>query len=84
MAAPYHRNADAIMNGFVPFSGTAATLTQTATDQEIDYIVVCRRSNYGDGTSIGTRLASGETVPGFTAMALDDPNLMIFRLTEPQ
>lgn len=84
LAAPYHRSADAIMNGFIPLRGTAAMLTQTVADQAIDYIVVCRGSNYGDTTSIGTRLASGETVPGFQAVPLDHPDLMVFRPTVPQ
>ncbi len=81
MAAPYHRSADAIINGFIPLSGTTALLTQTFANQAIDYVVVCRASNYGDANSIGTRLASGETVPGFEAVTLDHPDLMIFRRT---
>ena len=84
MAAPYHRSADAMMNGFVPLSGNASTLNQAVTNQKIDYILVCRHSNYGNDTSVGTRLAGGENVPGFVAIALDDPNLMIFQMTKPQ
>ncbi len=84
LSAPYHRSDAALTNGF------AYQLTDVQAFQErlnalgADMFLVCRNSVYGSADGIGSRLAAGETIAGFTQLDVGVPDLMVFRIAEDQ
>ncbi|KRS12222.1 hypothetical protein XM53_12460 [Roseovarius atlanticus] len=80
LAGPYHRSADAIANGAVPFDGNAAVLRAALARTGADYLLLCRDARYGDGTSFATRLAAGERAEGLVPVAGPDAALVLLQV----
>ena len=62
LAAPYHRSATALSNGFTLFSGDEAALQAAMNDVAANYLVLCRGTRQGREDSFASSLAMGEDV----------------------
>lgn len=79
LAAPYHRSAQALSNGFFPFHADAkVVLLDWARKVDARYFVVCTGAAYGEA---GTKLATGGTIAGFSPVGLDLGPLKVFTVT---
>ena len=78
LAAPYHRSNAAFTNGFILRLSEADAVLARMAEVGADMLVVCKGSLYAPD-SIGTRLARGETVPGFRRVPLAGTDVMAFR-----
>lgn len=79
-SAPYHRSADAFVNGILPFEGDEAGLRAAVERTRADYILFCKGDVYGTKDSIGTALAKGEMRPWLTGVPLQGSNLLLLRV----
>ncbi|QFT96440.1 hypothetical protein FIU85_03920 [Roseovarius sp. THAF8] len=80
LAGPYHRSADAIANGAVPFDGDEQTLRAALERTGADYLLLCRDAHYGDGTSFATQLARGLAAGGLMPVDGPAPELVLLRV----
>ncbi|MGK7652280.1 hypothetical protein ACSQ76_07660 [Roseovarius sp. B08] len=80
LAGPYHRSADAIANGAVPFDGDEAALRRALERTGADYLLLCRDAGYGDGTSFATRLAAGVPAEGLVPVEGPDAALLLLKV----
>lgn len=81
-SAPYHRSADAFVNGILPFAGDEAALRAAIKRTKADYIVLCKDDSHGTKDSIGSQLAKGQTRPWLTEVPLGTSNLRLLKVTE--
>ncbi|MEQ8897008.1 MAG: hypothetical protein RID23_07925 [Roseovarius sp.] len=81
LAGPYHRSADAVANGALPFDGDEAALRNALARTGADYLLLCRDAPYGDGTSFATELARSGAAPGLDPVEGPDPALILLRVT---
>jgi hypothetical protein len=82
LAAPYHRDPAALLNGIVPFEGDADTLRAEMDRTGATYLFLCRDQTFADGASQADRLARGETVAWLEPVAGVDPRLVVLRRTD--
>jgi hypothetical protein len=82
VAGPYHRSADAFLNGFVPFDGDEATLRDAMRRTGADYLLLCRDFPYGEGRSAAFDLAGGGQVDWLEPVSGIDPELVLLRRVE--
>jgi hypothetical protein len=68
LAAPYHRSATALSNGFTLFSGDEAALQAAMNDVAANYLVLCRGTRQGREDSFASSLAMGEDVTWLSAI----------------
>lgn len=81
LSAPYHRSADAIANGNLPFNKDEAFLRATLARTGADYVLLCRFMPH-DPTGIAMTLIDGAQAEGLTPIALPDGSpLMLFAVT---
>lgn len=84
VSGPYHRSAEAIANGVLPFDGDEEALRGTLARTGADYLLLCRDAIYGDGDSFATRLAAGQMADGLVPVeAGPDPALLLLRVVGP-
>lgn len=81
LAGPYHRSAEAVANGAVPFDGDEAALRGALVRTGADYLLLCRDAPYGDGTSFATELARTGAAQGLEPVEGIDPALILLRVT---
>lgn len=82
LSGPYHRSADAILNGVTAFDGDEATLRSELKRTGAEYLLLCRGALYGDGTSYATQLAGGQTAMGLDPVPGTHPDLILLRVTD--
>lgn len=80
LAAPYHRNPDAMMNGVIPFEGEEAPLRKAVASFGADYVVLCRNVVHGTPASFVSSLASGENAEGFEVVEGVHRDLVVLRV----
>lgn len=80
LAGPYHRSADAIANGAVPFDGDEDAMREALDRTGADYLLLCRQARYGDGTSFATRLAAGQAAEGLVPVEGPDAALLLLKV----
>lgn len=80
LAGPYHRSADAIANGAVPFDGDERTLRAALERTGADYLLLCRDALYGDETSFATQLAAGYAAEGLKPVDGLAPELLLLKV----
>jgi hypothetical protein len=83
LAAPYHRDPDALLNGIVPFEGDEAGLRAAMDRTGATYLLLCRDQRLADGFSQADRLARGEAVDWLEPVAGVDPSLIVLRRRDP-
>jgi hypothetical protein len=81
VAGPYHRSAQAFLNGFVPFDGDEATLREAMRQTGADYLLLCRDLPYGHGDSMAHELAHGAQVDWLEPVPGVHPELVLLRRT---
>jgi hypothetical protein len=59
-AAPYHRSAAAMSNGYIAFTGTEGQMRSMVATTKAAYVLVCGGETYGTEGSIASALARGE------------------------
>ena len=65
MGVPYHRSAEALLSGVLPFFGDAPEMEKRVQAYRVDYVLVCAGEVYGGrADSMGSRLARG-ALPGW-------------------
>lgn len=65
MGVPYHRSAETLMSGVLPFFGDAPEMEKRVQAYHVDYVLVCAGEIYGArADSMGSRLAHG-ALPGW-------------------
>jgi hypothetical protein len=79
VAGPYHRSAQAFLNGFVPFDGDEATLHDAMRSTGADYLLLCRDLPYGHGHSMAHELAKGARVDWLEPISDIHPELVLLR-----
>lgn len=79
-SAPYHRSADAFVNGTLAFEGDEAGLRAAVQQTRADYVVLCGGDVYGSADSIGSALAKGEQRLWLTRVPLAGSNLLLFEV----
>ncbi len=79
-SAPYHRSADAFVNGTLPFEGNEAGLRAAVDRTRADYVLLCKGDTYGAADSIGTALAKGEPRSWLTEVPLNGSNLLLLKV----
>jgi hypothetical protein len=79
IAGPYHRSAEAFLNGFVPFDGDEQTLRDAMLRTGADYLLLCRDLPYGNGNSMAHELAKGAQVGWLEPMPGVHPELVLLR-----
>ncbi len=79
-SAPYHRSADAFVNGILPFAGDEANLRAAVERTKADYIVLCKDDSHGAKDSIGSQLAKGQLRPWLTEVPLGSSNLRLLKV----
>lgn len=82
LAAPYHRDPDALLNGIVPFEADEAGLQAAMDRTGATYLLLCRDQKIADGASQADRLALGETVGWLEPVPDVDPRLLVLRRTD--
>jgi hypothetical protein len=82
LAAPYHRSADAFWNGVFPFQ-TAAALQTALTRSRPEYVVLCKKTAYGDDFPIAAALLRGDMVDGLQPVPFVSDDLAVFRVAVP-
>jgi hypothetical protein len=80
VSAPYHRSAEALGNGLLPFVGDAAELMAAVDRSRPDYLVLCNSQQYGDGAAFVNTFARGESVEGFRPLPGFDPNVIVLQV----
>lgn len=80
LAGPYHRSADAIADGAVPFDGGEDAMRAALDRTGADYLLLCRKAGYGDGTSFATRLAAGQAAEGLVPVEGPDAALLLLKV----
>jgi len=84
VVGPYHRSAEAIANGVLPFDGAEETLRAALARTGANYLLLCRDAIYGDGSSYATRLATGQEADGLVPVEVGpDPALVLLRVADP-
>ena len=81
LAGPYHRSAEAVANGALPFDGDETALRSALASTGADYLLLCREARYGDGSSFATELARTGEAPGLEPVEGPDPALILLRVT---
>ena len=81
LAGPYHRSAEAVANGALPFDGDETALRSALARTGADYLLLCRDTLYGDGTSFATELARTGEAPGLEPVEGPDPALILLKVT---
>lgn len=81
-AAPYHRRADAFINGILPFEGDEDTLREAVRRTRADYLLFCAGNRYGTDTSIGTELSKGGLRLWLAEVPLPGSKLRLLKVTE--
>jgi hypothetical protein len=82
VAGPYHRSAEAFLNGFLPFDGSEAFLRETMERTEADYLLLCRDVTYGEGSSMANDLARGARLHWLEPVANVHSELVVLRRAE--
>jgi hypothetical protein len=59
-AVPYHRSAEALSNGVLPFIGEFEEMARRAQKYHAEIVLVCNTQRYGGEESAGERLVSGD------------------------
>ncbi|MEO6298968.1 MAG: hypothetical protein ABIV25_01165 [Paracoccaceae bacterium] len=78
LSAPYHRSAAAFSNGIFPFE-TAANMQSALTSTGADYVLLCRKTNYGGDLAIANGLLHGEMVAGLTPFVFESDDFALFK-----
>ncbi|MEQ8923459.1 MAG: hypothetical protein RIE60_21890 [Roseovarius sp.] len=82
LAGPYHRSAEAVANGALPFDGDETALRSALSQTGADYLLLCRDAQYGDGTSFATELARTGEAQGLEPVEGPDPALILLKVNE--
>jgi hypothetical protein len=80
VSAPYHRSAEALGNGILPFVGGAEDFRSAIDRSAPDYVVLCNGGHYGDGAAFVNAFARGEAMDGFTRLDGFDPSIIVLQV----
>jgi hypothetical protein len=79
LAAPFHRSAEAFLNGFVPFDGDEAALRAAMDRTGADYLLLCRDVTTLVPGSQAYRLVKGEELGWLERVPGVHPELLVLR-----
>ncbi|MEM9267865.1 MAG: hypothetical protein AAGA78_02880, partial [Pseudomonadota bacterium] len=83
LSAPYHRSAEALGNGVLPFQEDADAIAAVLERRAARLVLVCAGSVHGTDESIGSRLAASAPPEGFVPVPLDASPLRLYRWSSP-
>lgn len=81
-SVPYHRSAEALGNGILPFVGDETQFNAAVERADPHYVIMCKGGAYGDGAAYVNIFANGALVDGFEAMDGFDDTLIVLRVIQ--
>lgn len=83
-AAPYHRDARAMLNGLLPFEAEETTMKRVVAETGAEMVLVCDGQVYGTRASIGSRLSGGTAPDWLSPVSGINLPLRVYRVLSAQ